>query len=273
MFNFFALPGEIRNQIYDNLVTSPKPVSIRRPRSTDNDDCGNGQPPNASASSHTHTNPKSSLCSTKSKTTNGLSLTILLTCKALHQEARSRFFHCNTFDFATPDVLADWLQAIAFTGRKQLRSIILHHQCAIYNQSGLAFPSRQSLARALMMLGWSQRLEYFGLAIEGYVPWYTRFVPLPPSPVTTTITPGAVGEGEARGQWRMYAKRLTDLPAVAELRGLQGRKGMQIEFLFERELIVPGTTNVDALIRSCSIYAKNFLRWDGFKLVYRYGGK
>ena len=271
MFDFFALTGEIRNQIYDILVTSPKPVSIQRPPSTDNSDYGNGQTPNTSASFYTHTNRKSSFSPTKSRTANGLSLGVFVTSKALHQEARSRFFHRNTFDFATPDVLADWLQAIGFTGRKQLRSIILHHPCAIYNQSGLAFPSRQALARALMMLGWCQRLAYFGLAIEGYVPWYTRFVALSPLPVTTTTMPGVVGDGEARGQWRMYAKKLTDLPAVAELRGLQGRKGMQIEFLFEKHLIVPGTTNVDALIRSCSIYAWKFLRWDGFKLVRRYG--
>ena len=46
---------------------------------------------------------------------------------------------------------------------------------------------------------------------------------------------------------------------------------MQIEFLFEIETIVPGTTNVDALIKSCSIYAWKFLRWDEFKLVRRYG--
>ena len=241
MFNFCALPGELRNQIYDHLLASPFPVPIRRPFD-----------PKSKIKSHTP--------DTKPKRTHPVYLSLLCVNKAISRETRSYFLRRNTLDFQTPAELAEYLAIIGPIGRKCLDSVALHHAAGDLPRNQIDSTGKQALAKALLLLSWCPRLTYFGVVVEDYVPWQRRYVPAP-------------WNAMAAGEWLSSPKKVIDLPGLEEFRGVKGRKGMQVEFLFVQEGgkgLLSGEEELDDLLQQWRVNAFRFLKWDAFKPVAKY---
>ena len=241
MFDFCALPGELRNQIYDHLLASPVPVPIQRPFD-----------PKSKVISHTP--------DTRPKRTHPVHLSLLRVNKAISRETRSYFLRRNTLDFQTPAELADYLAIIGPVGRKCLDSVALHHAAGDLPRNQIDSTGKQALAKALLLLSWCPRLTYFGVVVEDYVPWQRRYVPVP-------------WDGMTNGEWRSSPNRVMDLPGVEEFRRVKGRKGMQVEFVFVKEGQKGGLRveeEVDDHIRQWSVNAFKFLGWDAFKPAAKY---
>jgi hypothetical protein len=86
--SFLSLPGELRNEVYDLLLTHPTPIRVVGSEGYILQPC-HGQP-------HLDSN-----------TTNSPFVRLFLTCRQVHQEAASRFFKNNTIAIATVPRLHD----------------------------------------------------------------------------------------------------------------------------------------------------------------------
>ena len=195
-FNFTALPGELRNKIYDYIAINDGHVSIDWPSYR------RQHPPHSNTAQKTH-------------------LSLLRLNHAIRREARPRFFLENTFEFSTPCALVAYLQAIGPSGRNRLTRVVLHHQYFASQPCGVL--DIGALAKSLVLLSWCPRLRYLGIYVKNYVP------------VEETWMLGPGGNIWAPPVWvlRYSPKRVRDLPAFEEFREFKRSKDLKVEFIFE----------------------------------------
>ena len=194
-FDFTALPGELRNKIYDYIGVNNSHISIDWP------------------SNRSHRLP----CRKAKRNTH---LSFLRVNHAIRREARPRFFLDNTFEFRTPCALVAYLQAIGPSGRNWLTRAVLHLNYTPSLPCGV--PDNAALAKSLALLSWCPRLRYLGIAIKYY------------APVDVIWALGPAGGIGAPPDWVLQysPKKARDLPGFEEFRQFKRNKGLRIEFIF-----------------------------------------